>query len=134
MKKLLFVINTLGYGGAERAMLSLFGALNPDEYQISLFVLTGQGELIHELPPHVRLLNQEYRDCSVLTGEGRRYLLKGVLRAGICKGIFAKRAGYLLRNFKRMQRQKRIQEDKLCWRILAEGAPIWDEEYDLAVA
>ena len=43
MKKLLFVINTLGYGGAERAMLSLFGALSPEEYQIFLLVLTGQG-------------------------------------------------------------------------------------------
>ena len=134
MKKLLFVINTLGYGGAERAMLSLFEALSPDEYQISLFVLTGQGELIHELPSHVRLLNQEYRDCSVLTGEGRRALLKSVLRAGVRKGVFVKRAGYLLRNFGRMQKQKRIQADKLCWRILAEGAPIWEVEYDLAVA
>ena len=27
MKKLLFVINTLGYGGAERAMLDLFEAI-----------------------------------------------------------------------------------------------------------
>ena len=134
MKKLLFVINTLGYGGAERAMLSLFEALSPDEYQISLFVLTGQGELIHERPSHVRLLNQEYRDCSVLTGEGRRALLKSVLRAGVRKGVFVKRAGYLLRNFGRMQKQKRIQADKLCWRILAEGAPIWEVEYDLAVA
>lgn len=53
MKKLLFVINTLGYGGAERALLNLLGALDPAQYQISLFVLTGQGELIHELPAYV---------------------------------------------------------------------------------
>ena len=76
MKKLLFVINTLGYGGAERAMLSLFGALDPEEYEISLFVLTGQGELIHELPPYIKVLNKEYKDCSVLTEEGRKLLMK----------------------------------------------------------
>ena len=27
--RVLFVINTLGYGGAERAMLDLFGVLDP---------------------------------------------------------------------------------------------------------
>ena len=134
MKKLLFVINTLGYGGAERAMLSLFGALDPEEYEISLFVLTGQGELIHELPSYVNVLNKDYKDCSVLTEEGRKLLMKRVLQAGIGKGIFVKRVGYLLKNLYRMQRNHRIQVDKLCWRILAEGAPKPEETYDLAVA
>ena len=134
MKKLLFVINTLGYGGAERALLNLLGALDPEQYQISLFVLTGQGELIHELPAHVGIVNTDYIDCTVLTKEGRTHLLKRVLRAGIGKGIFVKRAGYLLKNLRRMCREKRIQADKLCWRILAEGAPVPEAEYDLAVA
>ena len=134
MKKLLFVINTLGYGGAERALLNLLDILNPEEYQISLFVLTGQGELVHALPSHVRLLNKQYKDCSVLTGEGRKHLLKRVLHAGICKGIFLKRAGYILRNLCRMLREKRFLADKLCWRILAEGTPMQEEEYDLAAA
>ena len=31
MKKILFVINTLGYGGAERAMLDLFEVLGPEK-------------------------------------------------------------------------------------------------------
>ena len=30
-KKLLFVINTLGYGGAERAMIDLFEVLGPEK-------------------------------------------------------------------------------------------------------
>lgn len=134
MKKLLFVINTLGYGGAERALLNLLGALDPAQYQISLFVLTGQGELIHELPAYVGILNADYNDCSVLTKAGRTHLLRCVLRAGIGKGLLVKRARYLLKNLYRMCREKRIQADKLCWRILAEGAPELNETYDLAVA
>ena len=134
MKKLLFVINTLGYGGAERALLNLLGALDPAQYQISLFVLTGQGELIHELPAYVGILNADYNDCSVLTKAGRTHLLRCVLRAGIGKGLLVKRARYLLKNLYRMCREKRIQADKLCWRILAEGAPAPEGEYDLAVA
>ena len=133
-KKLLFVINTLGYGGAERAMLDLFDALDPQKYEISLFVLTGQGELSHALPKHVRLLNRDYKDVSVLTKEGRKLLIRSVLRAGIKKGLFLRRASYLLKNFRDMRRRGKILPDKLCWRVLSDGAPLIRREYDLAVA
>ena len=38
-KKVLFVINTLGRAGAEVALLSLFSALDPNKYDISLYVI-----------------------------------------------------------------------------------------------
>ena len=50
MKKLLFVINTLGCGGAERALLNLLGVLGQEKYEISLLVLTGQGDLVRDIP------------------------------------------------------------------------------------
>ena len=134
MKKILFVINTLGYGGAERAMLNLFDILDPEKYEISLFVLTGQGELSHELPEYVHLLNQNYKDVSVHTKEGRKLLMRSVLRVGIGKGLFLRRAPYLLKNFRNMRRNGKILLDKLCWCLLADGAPIIRKEYDLAVA
>ena len=133
-KKLLFVINTLGYGGAERAMMDLFEVLGPEKYDISLFVLTGQGELSHALPRHVHLLNHDYKDVSVLTKEGRKLLTKSVLRAGIGKGLFLRRAPYLLKNLWNMGKSGRILPDKLCWRLLADGAPLSRKEYDMAVA
>ena len=134
MKKILFVINTLGYGGAERAMLDLFSVLGSEKYEISLFVLTGQGELIHEVPEYVHLVNDKYNDESVLTGEGRNVLMKNVLKAGIGKGLFVRRASYLRKNLRNMKKKGRVQPDKLCWRILSDGAPVQKDEYDLAVA
>ena len=134
MKKILFVINTLGYGGAERAMLNLFTGLGSEKYKISLFVLTGQGELVHEVPEYVQLINDKYNDASVLTGEGRKVLMKNVLKAGIGKGLFVRRASYLRKNLRNMKKKGRVQPDKLCWRILSDGAPVQKDEYDLAVA
>ena len=134
MKKILFVINTLGYGGAERAMLNLFTVLGSEKYEISLFVLTGQGELVHEVPEYVQLVNDKYNDVSVLTGEGRKVLMKNVLKAGIGKGLFVRRASYLRKNLRNMRKKGRVQPDKLCWRILSDGAPVQKDEYDLAVA
>lgn len=134
MKKLLFVINTLGYGGAERAMLNLFGELDSEKYDISLFVLTSQGELRRELPKNVRLLNKKYKDVSVLTNEGRKLLMTSVLKAGIAKGLFIRRGPYLIKNFLAMRKKGKIMPDKLLWRLLADAAPKHHEEYDLAVA
>ena len=60
MKKILFVINTLGGAGAERALLELLTRFTPEKYEVSLYILLGQGELIHQVPAYVRILNQEY--------------------------------------------------------------------------
>lgn len=134
MKKLLFIINTLGCGGAERAMLNLFSALDSNKYEISLFVLTSQGELRRELPENVRLINKKYKEVSVLTKKGRRLLTLSVLKAGIGKALFLRRAPYLIKNFLIMRKKGKIMPDKLSWRLLSDGAPKIQEEYDLAVA
>ena len=134
MKKLLFIINTLGCGGAERAILNLFSALDSNKYEISLFVLTSQGELRRELPENVRLINKKYKEVSVLTKKGRRLLTLSVLKAGIGKALFLRRAPYLIKNFFIMLKKGKILLDKLFWRLLSDGAPKIQEEYDLAVA
>ena len=134
MKKLLFIINTLGCGGAERAILNLFSALDSNKYEISLFVLTSQGELRRELPENVRLINKKYKEVSVLTKKGRRLLTLSVLKAGIGKALFLRRAPYLIKNLLIMRKKGKILLDKLLWRVLADGASKIQEEYDLAVA
>ena len=134
MKKLLFIINTLGCGGAERAMLNLFSALDSNKYEISLFVLTSQGELRRELPENVRLINKKYKEVSVLTKKGRRLLTLSVLKAGIGKALFLRRAPYIIKNFLIMRKKGKIMPDKLLWRLLSDGALKIQEEYDLAVA
>ena len=60
--------------------------------------------------------------------------MKSVLKAGIGKGLFLRRAPYLMKNLRMMRRTGKILPDKLCWRLLADGAPRIRKEYDLAVA
>ena len=55
MKKILFVINTLGRAGAETALLELLNHLDTEKYEISLYVLLGQGEMISRVPPEVHI-------------------------------------------------------------------------------
>lgn len=53
MKKVLFVINTLGGAGAERALLELLKRFTPDQYEVDLYILLEQGELISQVPERV---------------------------------------------------------------------------------
>ena len=80
-KKILFVINTMGRAGAETAMLELLKALDSPEYDISLYVIMGQGEMIGKLPPYVRLRNLRFNAHSVLSRQGKRGMMATVCRA-----------------------------------------------------
>ncbi len=59
MKKILFVINTLGRAGAETALIELLNHLDVDEYEISLYVLLGQGEMISKVPQKIHVKNKK---------------------------------------------------------------------------
>lgn len=132
-KSILFVMNTLGHAGAETALLELLGKLE-DSYEIDLYVLMGQGELVTRLPSGVRLLNRHFNNCSVLSRKGRL-----CMTATVVKALFRRMTGirllpYLCRNFLAMLRQRRVQSDKLLWRVLSDGGMRNHKEYDLAVA
>lgn len=133
-KKILFVINTMGQGGAEMALLELLRRLDAEEYDIALLVLLGQGELIDRLPSYVRLLNKEYDSTSVLTAEGRRHLARHMLKTMLSRGAVFRGLPYLIKQLFIMVKNKRFLADKLLWRVAAMGAPKIKEGFDLAVA
>ena len=66
MKKIIFVVNTMGRAGAETALLELLKALRHPDYELFLYVIMGQGEMIRHLPSHVKLLNDRFSEQSVL--------------------------------------------------------------------
>ena len=49
-KTVLFVINTMGRAGAETALLELLRRIDKEEYKVFLYVLTGQGEMLSQIP------------------------------------------------------------------------------------
>ncbi len=134
MKKVLFVINTLGVGGAERALLELLDSLDGGEYAIDLLVLLGRGELMRQVPGHVRLLNARADGGSVLDGPGRRALVRMVSACFFRNGNWLGKLGGVLRALPSMVRNRRVQLDKLLWRVVAGGAVRPEERYDTAVA
>lgn len=133
-KKVLFVINTLSHAGAEVAMLELMRNMDPEKYEISCYVLMGQGELVHRLPKHVRLLNNSYSVSSVLSKQGQKNLRRTVLKAAFAHGNLFKNLPYLCSNLTAMIKRGKIWTDKLLWRLMSDGGMELKETYDLAIA
>ncbi len=134
MKKILIVMNTMGQAGAETALLELLRHIDPKEYEISLYVLMGQGEMVHELPDYVKLLNVHYNDSSVLGREGRVHMRKTVLKAMFARGTVFRLLPYLIKNLGTMAKKGQVLPDKLLWRVLSDSGQRFKEHYDLAVA
>lgn len=134
MKKVLFVINTLGGAGAEKALLELLKKFPEKEYDVSLYVLLAQGELIHQIPEHVKVLNNSYSDASVLSKKGKRILNRKIFKRLFVRGAVFKNLGYMLRNMATMLKKRKLYPDKLLWRVMADSAQVIDGHYDMAVA
>lgn len=134
MKRILIVINTLGRAGAETAMMTLLNLLVKQDVEISLFVLTGQGEMVHQLPEQVTLLNKNYDDSSVLSAQGQKKLKGKILKAMVRRGTLIRCIPYLVRNLIPMLKARKIMPDKILWKVLSDGAERFDETYDLAIA
>lgn len=134
MKKVLFVINTLGGAGAEKALLELLKRFPKEQYEISLYVLLDQGELILQVPSHVKVLNREYSDASVLSREGKKVLNKKIWKRLWIHGSVFRNFPFLIRNTVAMIKKGKISPDKLLWRVMSDSGQVIREHYDMAIA
>lgn len=135
MKKILFVINTMGHAGAETALITLINRLiESKEFDISLYAMIPQGELFDRVPDGVRLLNRRIRTESVLSTQGRREIAKRVMSCALRRLTGIRLLGYICSNLSDQKKRGRVQKDKLLWRVISDGAERFDEHFDLAVA
>lgn len=121
MKKILFVMHALGYGGAERSLVNLLCELPADQYQADVLLLQRRGDFIRQLPDWVHIIDAP---------EAARHLYSPVKRAG--KYLPAKVCGTLLSRAVRKNRKARYAWR---WRHVYSRliAPV-PGHYDVAVA
>lgn len=134
-KRILFVINTMGQGGAEVAMIELMKALPKlIDCQIDLYVMLGQGELIDSIPPHVNLLNKNMDPTDVLSSAGRVKLYKHTSTKLISGLSGPRNLPYIIANRREMRRSGNVVTKNLLWKAVSDGTKPPREEYDLAIA
>lgn len=79
-KRILFCMEDLAMNGAAKSLVSLLDALKDEPYELSLFLFSQTGQLIKDVPPHVKVLPviKEY--------ETIRLPLKTSVLRNLCRG------------------------------------------------
>lgn len=134
-RRILFVINTMGQGGAEVAMIELLKELpRLTDCEIDLYVMLGQGELIDRLPPHVNLLNKKMDSSDVLSSSGRFRLYRHTLARLISGFSGLRNLPYIVSNYRQMRRVGNVAAKNLLWKAISDGTKPPSKKYDVAVA
>lgn len=106
MKKRIFInIHYLEIGGAERALLGLLSALDPDKVDIDLFVNQHTGEFMSLVPDYVNLLS-EVAEYSCIERPIKDIVKEGYISIAL-RRLWAK--------YKYRQYFKTLTVDKCCY-------------------
>lgn len=124
MKHILFVIDTLRMGGAEKSLISLLGALDPRKVQVDLLVFEAGGVLESQVPSWVRVRTADAVTRG-MTLELRTYF-PDLLRGGhLAAGLDRLR----MTAASRLRRKKK----SFGWGYAAPHIPELEGNYDVAV-
>ena len=72
-KKVLFVEEGLGIGGAEKSLLTILSLFDYEKYDVSLFLFNHDREQMEMIPPQVRLLPEDQDLKSYLDNRKLRF-------------------------------------------------------------
>lgn len=126
MKSLLFVIPTMRVGGAEKSLVSLLQALDPERVQVDLLLFEGGGVLQNQLPDWVRVIEADPVTRGMILEI--RYYLKDVAKESIPAAI-----SRLWMTVRSSMRKKLRFGPRFSWDTVKKHIPKLDKHYDVAI-
>ncbi|MDB8558406.1 glycosyltransferase [Turicibacter sanguinis] len=126
-KKILFVMNNLNCGGAEKALVSLLNEIDFELYEVDLFLFKKEGIFLSLVPSQVKIIEPfkeyEYFDMPIKIA---------------CKQLIKQKKYTLL--FSRIWFGKTMRGENVgtiaeqkCWKFVKKSFKSLDKQYDLAV-
>lgn len=125
MKKILFLMDSLGAGGAEKSLISLFHTLPPQKYDISLLLIRESGLFLSQLPPNIKLLSgiYPYQLLGISPKNIQLYLKHGI-------SFWAKK----IIRYQKAKSNKSYSLPQMLWTLWKDDIPELPQHYDVAVS
>lgn len=126
-KDLLFVMNNLNCGGAEKALISLLETIDYSRYNVDLLLFKKEGIFINQIPKHVNLLEEPpefiYFDMSIV-----KATIDSLKKGRILIALSRILAGIIFRTEKNPARcEQRV------WKYISKSVKKINKEYDVAI-
>ncbi|MDP4083181.1 MAG: glycosyltransferase [Bacillota bacterium] len=126
-KSILFIINKLVCGGAEKSLISLLETIDYTKYDVDLFLFKHEGLFLSKVPKGVKLIEEpvEYRyfDMPIKTA-----IINSVKKGRVDIVFLRMLAGYI---FKREKNKARCEQR--VWKYLSKSIKKLNKKYDVAI-
>lgn len=126
-KNILFVINNLNCGGAEKALISLLETIDYEKYKVDLLLFKKEGIFLDKVPQSVNLLNEpddyKYFDMSIKLAI-RQCLIEGKFKVIINRIL----AGYIFKT-----ENNRVICEQRVWKYISKTTRNLNKKYDIAI-
>lgn len=131
-KKIIIVSHSMEIGGAERSLIGLLHALDPQKVDIDLFLLRHEGELYGQIPQYVNIL-PEIPAYTVLARPMKTTLKEGHYILTVARMIGKVMAWFYDKRKHYTNSDVALEySHKYTWRLMPEIMP--DNTYDLAIS
>ncbi|MCW9130893.1 glycosyltransferase [Bacillus paramycoides] len=126
-KNILFVINNLNCGGAEKALISLLETINYSMYNVDLFLFKHEGLFFRKIPQQVNLLEEpfeyQYFDMSM-----KKAIIRCIQKGRIDIALSRVCAGYIFKSEK-----NRARCEQRVWKYISKSVKRINKKYDIAI-
>ena len=126
-KKLLFVMESLGIGGAEKSLVTLLSQLDYSKYDVDLFLFHQKGEFINLIPKEVNLLDVPKDFNSFILNP--KESLKSLTKSKNIKLLIYKIIEVLNLAFHNFI----LKKEYIGWNFIKKSVQILEKEYDVAI-
>ena len=126
-KDILFVMNNLNVGGAEKALVSLLQVFNYEKYNVDLLLFKKEGSFLSQVRPEVNILEEprNYRFFDMPFSQ--------VLRENFFKGewnIIYRRIQFKIKSGKA---ENSVEAEQFSWKPLSKTLETLPKNYDVAI-
>jgi len=126
-KNLLFVINNLNCGGAEKALVSLLQTIDYSAYAVDLFVFKHEGVFFENLPKEVVVL-KEQAVVPYLYSSTKSAILKAITNLNF-SALYLRIVLFLLSK----KYKSGVLQEQYFWKYYAKSLSKLEKEYDVAI-
>ncbi|MEI2310425.1 glycosyltransferase [Bacillus nitratireducens] len=126
-KDVLFVINNLNCGGAEKSLISLLNTMDYSRYNVDLFLFKHEGLFLNKIPKQVNVL-EEPLEYQLFDMPIKAAIMKCLRQGRLDIALSRVCAGYIFKSEKNKARcEQRV------WRYLSKSLQNISKKYDVAI-
>ncbi|MEJ9114152.1 glycosyl transferase [Bacillus cereus] len=126
-KNLLFIINNLNCGGAEKALIALLETIDYSKYNVDLFLFKHEGLFFRKIPQQVNLLEEPY-EYRYFDMPIKKAIIDCIKKRRIDIALARLCAGYIFKS-----EQNGVRCDQKIWKYISKSLRGIEKNYDVAI-